>query len=428
MTAEDRILFACTRQSFLPEHRETVRELVESIEIDWDVILGTAEHHGVAPLVGVNLDHCGDALGLPLRISERFKAARRLSALRKQLAAARVEAVLDWLAGRSIDVMILKGAALDLLVYDHPWLTESSDVDLVLRCRRSTEVFQQIHREVAKLAKQGIEPGPFEHHDVTMNGVLPVDFEQVWRDARPVAFRGRRAFIMGAEDLLLAACINACRKRFFRLKSLLDVAECSRRLRDLDGEAFVRRARAFQCGNIVYAALLATRATLGCEIPPGVLEGLGVSPVRARVLRGLVQRLAQGCQLASLSRASVTSWRGRLGISLLLPYASYTWPQALRSLSRSLTSGAASGARAVLLPDRQQDQAVGDQPDAVEHRVGLAGARPQSQRHAIDRFDPERGGEEEEEPVARVPPETEEEQARDRPAQGDGSHEHLVHG
>lgn len=336
MTAEDRILLACTRQDFLPRHRTTVLELAGRGPVCWDRVSRMAEQHGVAPLVGANLSRCGTDLRVPTRVLDRFHRARCANIVRKQLAAERTAQALAWFNERSIGVMLLKGAALDLLVYDQPWLTQSADVDLVLRCRRNTAAFEQTEHMALALEAQRVEVNYFEHHDVTMNGALPVDFELIWQEARPIEFRGQRAFVMRPEDLLLAACINACRKRFFRLKFLLDVAECSRRLHDLDWRSFTRRARAFQCGSIALAALLAARATLESEVPLHVLDALGVHPARKRLLCWLVHQLVHRASLARLSPFSGVLWRGkRIGISLLLPYASYPWSCAWRSLSRS---------------------------------------------------------------------------------------------
>ena len=67
---------------------------------------------------------------------------------------------------------------------------------------------------------------------------------------------------------------------------------------------------------------------------------------------------------------------------------------------------------AVLLPDGQQNQAVGQNPDAVEQRAILIGADQQAERDAVARLDPEGEGEVQEEPVARVAPKPEEEQPR----------------
>lgn len=351
MTLEDRILFTCTRQDFTPAHQDLVLALASSAEVCWEEVLRMAERHGVAPLVDVNLRRCGAGLSVSPQVSARFEDARLANLVYKELMAKRVAAALAWFNARSIDVMLLKGTALDLLIYDQPWFTRPADIDLVLRCRRNTAAFEQMRGTTVALLRLKIEVNFFEHHDITMNGALPVDFERIWRDAREVEVRGQRAFVMSAEDLLLSMCINACRKRFFRLKSLLDLAECILRLRDLDWEAFSQRAREFQCHNIVLTALLAADAALGCGLPAGVLDGLDVHPARIRFVRALVRHLLQRFSLASLSPFSGALWHGkRIGLSLLLPYASYSWSQAWRSLDRSLDRNPKPEKAAVRIP------------------------------------------------------------------------------
>jgi len=86
---------------------------------------------------------------------------------------------------------------------------------------------------LAEIYRSGIECDLPGHHDVDMNGVLPVRFDRIWEAARAVDFHGQEAFVMAPEDLLLSLCINSCRKRYFRLKHLFDIAETVHRL-DLD--------------------------------------------------------------------------------------------------------------------------------------------------------------------------------------------------
>jgi hypothetical protein len=150
-----------------------------------------------------------------------------------------------------------------------------------------------------------------------MHGVLPVRYDRIWAAARPVGFHGVEAHAMAPEDLLLSLCVGACRKRFFRLKPLFDIAETV--AKGLDWDRFVLRAREDRCERIAYAALLAASRTLGVEVPAGALAGLGVSAVRGAVIRKLVER-------------------GSLGApSPVLPYASYRWTQAFRSIRIALT-------------------------------------------------------------------------------------------
>ena len=141
-----------------------------------------------------------------------------------------------------------------------------------------------------------------------MHGVLPVLTERIWRSARRIDVRGSGAWVMGPEDLLLSLCINACRKRFVRLKALFDLAETVQRT-GIDWPRLGRLARGCRCEAIAFTALLVARETLGCALPEGALEELGVGPGRRRLLRLLV---AGALRTVSFTRRA---GRGRLSCS-----------------------------------------------------------------------------------------------------------------
>ncbi|HWM94015.1 MAG TPA: nucleotidyltransferase family protein [Thermoanaerobaculia bacterium] len=318
MRPEDRLLFAVTRQDFLGEHREAVDILARG-PMRWEEVAATAERHGVAPIAGANLKRCG--LGEP--VAGRFERALFENALIKAREAERLAEGIGRLREAGYQVMLLKGVALDLLVYREPWVVVSKDADLLLRPepgRRLAEDERDVRRS---LYRSGIECDVPRHHDVDMNGALPVRFDRIWEGARKIGFHGQEAFVMAPEDLLISLCVNSCRKRFFRLKSLFDVAESVRRL-ELDWGRLAGRAREDRCERIVYAALHATMETLGCEVPAGVLDALEVPRTRVLLIRRLVTRFLRRGSLES----PPSPW---------LPYATYRWGQALRSLRVALT-------------------------------------------------------------------------------------------
>jgi hypothetical protein len=328
MRAEDALLLTCTRQDFLPSYRDKVLRLAGSKDVEWERICATAAQHRVAPLVYVNLLKCGPALSLPSCMHERFEELRKQNVSWKQSASEQLSRVLTHLATRAIDAMLLKGSALDLLVYDEPWYTAAADVDLALRCRKGDQNFEWLCELLKGFRGMDVECDFYEHHDMTMNGILPVDFDQVWRDAKPVELAGHKVFLMSPEDLLLSICINSCRKRFLRLRSICDIAECVSRLK-LDWDRFARRARDVESETIVYTSLFITQLTLGCKIPPKFTESLRINPLRSRLIRSLVHTF-----LRTGSFASFVPIIGdcKIGASLILPYASYHWSQAARSL------------------------------------------------------------------------------------------------
>jgi hypothetical protein len=121
--------------------------------------------------------------------------------------------------------------------------------------------------------------------------------------------------------------VNACRKRYFRLKCLFDLAESLRRLSNLDWELLSALAREARCEGIVWAALAATRDTVGCDLPPRALERLGVSTGRERLLGALVRAAVRGRPLAGGG--------GRRTAAALLAWASLHGRDALRAAGRT---------------------------------------------------------------------------------------------
>lgn len=325
---EDQLLFACARQDLLPAHRQVVTDLCRNGAIQWEVLYSTAERHGVAPLVYANLSACG--VDMPHNVASRFRFCTVRNMAAKEDKAKKIAELLSFFNRKGIDAMLVKGAALDVLVYEQPWYIVSDDADILLRVRVE-DLTDAEHAEVWSQTRQHLwlECDYFEHHDVTMKGALPVDFQRIWNDAARVDFRGQSVFVMSPEDLLIATCINGCRKRFFRLKAVCDIASIVSKFSGLKWDAFVRKARDYDCHNIVYAALFATQTTLGCELPAGVLAALKVNPLRAALIRYLSRRRSWS-SLSSLY-AGKNILGKRLNCSLLLPYATYRGYQVWRN-------------------------------------------------------------------------------------------------
>jgi hypothetical protein len=166
-----------------------------------------------------------------------------------------------------------------------------------------------------------------------MNGVLNIDFDAVWRDARPVAYAGREVWLMCPEDLLISLCINSCRKRFFRLKSLCDINETVRKHPALDWVVLAEKAKRYGCQNIVYAALFVTTTTVGCDMPDGALEFLNVSPLRAKCIRAFADLQLRHLSPTSRLSGGISAFGRKLDWSLLLPYSTFSPLQLIRKVA-----------------------------------------------------------------------------------------------
>lgn len=328
MRPEDLLLIHCARQRFGAADVERVRALAEVARPDYGRLYDVARDHRLAPLVFKNL---GYAVDLPADVVARADADKVSNAVLKAERRRKLGDLLDLLERGGVPTLLIKGEALDHTVYEKPWYTASADIDLVLMARKE----DADPRTVARLGEvlptvPFIETNWRDHHDVTMNRILPIDFDAVARDAASVTIEGRDVRVPCREDALLFAAINSCRKKFFRLKSLCDIAEIVRADEALEWDRFLQRARAARCPGIAYTALWVTRSLTGCDVPDRVFRALDPGPVRAAVVRYLSKRLS----FSSLDRMrDGLSNRPRRykGSAILLPYASFSLGQALRN-------------------------------------------------------------------------------------------------
>lgn len=325
---EDKLLFLCSRPDFPAASQPVVRQLCRQTQIRWEVVYTTADHHGVAPLIYANLQRCNlPELGLPPEIVSRFKQTFVRNVATKSQIADELTQILAFFNQHSIPVMLIKGAALDLAVYDQSWYTTFKDVDFVLKCRR-TELSEEAKAFLRPL--NGFEYEYFEHHDITMNGVLPVNFQTIWNEASHLSLRGQEVWVMSPEDMLISVCINSCRKRFFRLKALSDISAVLHAYPQLDWAKLTHKAKAYDCAGIVYAALLVAKITVGCQLPDQALACLEMGWLRSQLIHALSHRMSPAAY-ASLSTGKDLLGR-KLDSSLLLSYVTLRWYQIWRRI------------------------------------------------------------------------------------------------
>ena len=231
---EDRLLAACAQLDFGEAELAVVAELSQADGIRWERIYQTARIHGVVPLVFRNLTVL-DPADLPFTngVGDQFRQGFVDNLVAKRHLREGLWKVLRFFNEKQLDVMLIKGAALDLFGNGYGRYTVSRDVDLIIRAH-----YQQLREELLMELDEMNSGFPLEydfysHHDIDMNGALPIDWDRIWADAIPVRHAGRNFYIMSPEDALITACINACRKRYFNLKALCAIDALLR-----DGAAF----------------------------------------------------------------------------------------------------------------------------------------------------------------------------------------------
>ncbi|HEX5758376.1 MAG TPA: nucleotidyltransferase family protein, partial [Thermoanaerobaculia bacterium] len=287
----------------------------------------------VAPLVATSLAACGGArLGVAPAVAARLEAALFENVAARELLALRLAEVLAAFAARGLEALLVKGAALEAVVEERPWLTVARDLDLVLRPGPAAPPGESARDLRRALYPEGIECDWLAHHDVTMNGVLAIDFERIWARARLVRWRGLELRLPAAEDRLLALAVAVSRKRYARLKGLYDLAEAiaagdAAGEWAIDGGELAARAAEGAAEGVLYTALRAVEAMIDTPPPAGTLAALPLGRGRRRALDALLSTF--------LRRGSFVRRRGG-GLALLLAYGCLRPGQAWRALGVGL--------------------------------------------------------------------------------------------
>lgn len=333
--AEERLLFSCMRQDLDAAWRARIAELGADPALAWPTVLRVAVKHQVAPLVQQNLAAAGVLARAPANVQAGFhhEVLGNLGA-KATMRRALVDA-LAYFASEGIDVLAVKGTSLDLRLFTDRTSTVSGDIDLLLRPDWHA-VDPRVHARVAAFnaGTPVIDVDFVRHPDLVLNGILPVDFATIWARSTRTAVDGQPVHLMCVEHELLCAAINSARKRFFRLKSLLELSELLHRHPALDHDEVARCARAWRCNGIAYAALRAAAATVGAPVPAELARAFGIGRVRAGLLDALVARMSF-CRLATLHDG--VGLRGkRFGRGLLLPYASFGVRAGGRALGQAI--------------------------------------------------------------------------------------------
>lgn len=321
---EDEFLLLCARQAFDTPHRMAAERVAHTHSLDWATIFRTSRLHGITPLVFHNLQKCHPAvLNIPPVVDAEFRKSTFRNISRHAGMMARLGKGVAFLQERSLEVMLIKGGALAVLVYQNPWFTIPHDLDIVLSTRADALSAAERNALTVFFHNSQIEFDFWEHHDVTMNGALPIDFARIWDDSRKITLDGYTVRVMSNEDVLLAALINSCRKRYFRLKSLVDIAEAAASL-PIDWAVFLRNVHAVASEKIAFAALTVTAQTVGLSLPTQVWAGLGLSAVEAGVMRRTIQAILRHKPLAQLYPFTGRTIFGRqMSLPLVLTYLSY---------------------------------------------------------------------------------------------------------
>ncbi|NLW49902.1 MAG: nucleotidyltransferase family protein [Candidatus Brocadiaceae bacterium] len=308
---EMELLAACARTVVEADARPHIAALAAQV-LDWDRLRGTAQDHGLVPLLHRTLSGvCPDAV--PAAALERMAADCRANAAHSLRLTAELLRLLDLLDEHRIPAVPFKGPTLAALAYGNIALRQFGDLDILIdppdfararallrgqgyRCAFDLTPAQeraQVRRarQLPMVRGEGDGALTVELHTGLLGKTFParIDREALRRRLRAVPLLGRQVPTFCPEDMVVLLCMHGGKHRWSCLGWLSDVAELLRTTPCLHWDEITARAAAAHALRALHLGLLLARRLLQAPVPAHVQDAMNAD---SRAVR-LAERMAE---------------------------------------------------------------------------------------------------------------------------------------
>lgn len=140
-----KLLIALCRISRSAEQVREIAQIIPTVK-EWQTFTRMAGEHGISAMVWHNLERLQLTGSMPEKEQTILKQSFLTSLTRNTYLTDRLTEAVKILARRGIDVVLLKGMALELSLYGNAGLRQMNDVDLLIRPDRCMEAWRELQK------------------------------------------------------------------------------------------------------------------------------------------------------------------------------------------------------------------------------------------------------------------------------------------
>lgn len=273
-------------------------------DLDWAALVKAAESHALAPLAYAALKKGGLLKAAPAVAVEALRIAYLRTSVANRLAFQELSSLIDRFRTDDIPVIILKGGALAVTLYDDAALRPMGDIDLLIPrdrverakhaltghgyspCAEMADGFADKFSIEQTFLRLGNRPSQIDVHWHAFT--MPYYFERIpiewfWRRTARVEVGGASALMMSPTAQLLYLSAHYMLHNFRRLIWSHDLALLiERRGDEIDWDDAAAAAAEFGVSALLADALFEVRGQWGVPIPAGVEARLRACAPTAR--------------------------------------------------------------------------------------------------------------------------------------------------
>jgi hypothetical protein len=288
---ENDLLLCIARHQLSHDLRERLSELLNQT-MDWNYLIKTAEHHGLAPLLHKHLS------SLPETSNKSYSRAIEDDALRNTQESLYLTGQLVRLnrkfGSAGVRVLAFKGPLLSQLVYGDVSLRRAGDLDLLIErhdYKRAKELLESMgykmtpelsgaqeashlktHCEIQFVRDQGFSVVDLHWELAPKTFTFNLSAADVIRNSQSIEFSGETFETFSNEDLVFYQCMHAAKHLWMRFEWICAIAELLRREDFVDWDKLVDRATNTDGERMLALGLRLVQRFYEAQVPQSVFD------------------------------------------------------------------------------------------------------------------------------------------------------------
>jgi hypothetical protein len=289
------LLVACARARIHTDELDRVRELAQTENLNWELLLKTAADHGVIPILNHSLQRaCPDVI--PPLIRDRLQRRVQGNAWNNLLMMRELMKLLASMEAQQIRVLPYKGPTLAMIAYGDLSMRQCGDLDILVPKRdidRAKAILEahsyrrDSNWDAASEAARVELAHEYDYVYVRKDPAVMVELhwqvmgklfsfdpdpDDLWTRAAPQLIAGASVRMLEPEDLILILCAHGMKHFWSRLGWLCDIAEYIRNGPAVDWKKLLHRADELRAGGMTLLGLTLIHRVLGAAVPQEVLS------------------------------------------------------------------------------------------------------------------------------------------------------------
>ena len=316
---EKKFIISCLQTTNCDHARTKCNDMITR-PLNWNFILGTVIRSKIASPLYEQLKLLGIDRQIPSGLQRQFKKYCYKIGYQNIQIFEQLVKLIQLLSDARVDVIVLKGAALQAEVWSDLSLREMADIDLLVRLedlkvaehilqkngylpdggKNTAEYYRKYHHHLIPYYNpKAAYWVPIEIHHNIKQPIDPmlVDMSVFWESSRTITFNQTTFQVLSPENLLLHLCMDWSFNKIMlsQIRYLLDISRVVSHFgMALRWDRFLMAACIPGIANYIYYALYFSKILLGAAIPQKVLDRIGqevsVKIISHHILRFLVKQ------------------------------------------------------------------------------------------------------------------------------------------